>query len=224
MTLYDINDSRDNCGFGLIAHMSGKPSHRIVRTGIYGLSRMSHRGGIAADGRTGDGCGILLSRPDSFFKAVALENGWSLGSRYGVGMVFLPRQQTRRKTAVQVMEEELQKETLTVDGWREVPINIEVLGELAASTLPHIAQVFVSGPSGWGAKDLERRLYMVRRRIEKRLQDDDFYVVSLSGVVTIYKGLCRPEDLNVFYPDLADLRMQSSICLFHQRFSTNTLP
>ncbi len=224
MTLYDSNDSRDSCGFGLIAHMSGKPSHRIVRTGIYGLSRMSHRGGIAADGRTGDGCGILLSRPDSFFKAVALENGWSLGSRYGVGMVFLPRQQARRKTAVQAMEEELQKETLTVDGWREVPVNVEVLGELAASTLPHIAQVFVSGPSGWGAKDLERRLYMVRRRIEKRLEDDDFYVVSLSGVVTIYKGLCRPEDLNVFYPDLADLRMQSSICLFHQRFSTNTLP
>jgi len=225
MAIYDRNEVKDNCGFGLIAHMSGKSSHKIVRTAITALSRMSHRGGIAADGRTGDGCGLLMEKPDSFFQAVAKENGWNLGSRYGVGMLFLSQDREKADKTRRIIDEELTHETLTVAGWRDVPINSEVLGELAKETLPQIAQVFVSAPSGWGSKDLERRLFMVRRRIEKRIKDDpDFYVVCLSNVVTIYKGLCRPVDLNSFFPDLADLRMQASICLFHQRFSTNTLP
>jgi glutamate synthase (NADPH/NADH) large chain len=225
MAIYDSNEIKENCGFGLIAHMSGKSSHRLVRTAISSLSRMSHRGGLAADGRTGDGCGILMQKPDTFFQALAQENGWNLGSRYGAGMIFLSRDPVKAERAIETINAELQLETLTVVGWRDVPINPEVLGEIAAATLPRIAQVFVTGPSGWGSKDLERRLYMVRRRIEKSVTDDpDFYVVCLSNVVTIYKGLCRPVDLNSFFPDLADLRMQSSICLFHQRFSTNTLP
>jgi len=225
MAIYDRNVFKDNCGFGLIAHMSGKASHRIVRTGISALSRMSHRGGIAADGRTGDGCGLLLQKPDSFFRAIAQENKWNLGTRYGVGMVFLSPDKKLADQAIKTINEELTNETLTVAGWRDVPINPEVLGEVAASSLPRIAQVFINGPSGWGAKDLERRLFMVRRRIEKKIVDDpDFYIACLSNVVTIYKGLCRPIDLNSFYPDLADLRLQASICLFHQRFSTNTMP
>ena len=225
MALYNKNEIRDNCGFGLIAHMAGKPSHKIVRTAISALSRMSHRGGIAADGKTGDGCGLLLQKPDSFFQQIAAENGWNLGARYGVGMVFLSMQQEKEASAKKVIEEELTQETLTVEGWRKVPVVGEVLGELARETLPQIAQVFISAPSGWGTKDFERRLYMVRRRIEKRITDDeDFYIVSLSNSVTVYKGLCRPVDLPKLYPDLADLRMGSSICLFHQRFSTNTLP
>ena len=225
MAIYNRNEVKDNCGFGLIAHMAGQASHRIVRTAIGALSRMSHRGGIAADGRTGDGCGLLMQKPDSFFQALAKENSWNLGNRYGVGMIFLSQDQKKRKTAVGIINEELQSETLTVAGWRDVPVNPEVLGDVARSSMPAIAQVLVTGPSGWGTKDLERRLYMVRRRIEKRIvDDDDFYIASLSNVVIIYKGLCRPIDLNTFYPDLADLRMQASICLFHQRFSTNTLP
>lgn len=225
MTLYNSRDSKDNCGFGLIAHSSGKASHKIVRTAISALSRMSHRGGIAADGRTGDGCGVLMQKPDSFFRAIAEEKGWSLGARYGVGLFFLPREKSAENEALTIINEELEKETLSVAGWRDVPINPDVLGEVASESLPHISQVFVSAPSGWGSKDLERRLYMVRRRIEKRLEHQhDCYAVCLSNVVTIYKGLCRPVDLNIFFPDLADLRMQSSICLFHQRFSTNTLP
>ncbi len=225
MPIYNRNEIKDNCGFGLIAHMSGKASHRIVRTAIGALSRMSHRGGIAADGRTGDGCGLLMQKPDSFFQALARENGWNLGNRYGVGMIFLSQDKEKREKAVDIINEELQSETLTVAGWRDVPVNSEVLGDVALSSMPAIAQVMVTGPSGWGSKDLERRLYMVRRRIEKRITDDvDFYIASLSNVVIIYKGLCRPLDLNSFYPDLADLRMQASICLFHQRFSTNTLP
>ncbi len=225
MAIYDKTEVKDNCGFGLIAHMAGKASHRIVRTAIVALSRMSHRGGIAADGKTGDGCGLLLQKPDSFFQAIAQENDWNLGSRYGVGMIFLSQDKEKANNAVDIIIEELASETLSVVGWRDVPLNPEVLGDLARNTMPRIKQIFVNAPSGWGVKDLERRLYMVRRRIEKRITDDpDFYVVCLSNVVTIYKGLCRPVDLNSFYPDLADLRMQSAICLFHQRFSTNTLP
>ncbi len=208
----------------MIAHMGGKESHRLVRTAISGLARMEHRGGIAADGKTGDGCGILLKKPDTFFKAVANEMEINLGSRYGVGMVFLSQDSQKASSAKKVIEEEVINETLSVAGWREVPCDPEVLGELAKKSMPRIVQLFINGPSGWGTKDMERRLYMVRRRIEKRIEDEDFYVVSFSNVVVVYKGLCRPRELTQFFLDLADLRMQSSICLFHQRFSTNTLP
>jgi len=225
MAIYTHDQPKDSCGFGLIAHMEGEASHRIVRTGIHSLARMAHRGGIAADGRTGDGCGLLLQKPDSFFKAVAQENNWQLGNRYGVGMLFLSQDSAAAFNAQQVLDEELARETLTVVGWREVPVDPGVLGRLATETMPRIMQVIINAPFAWGATDLERRLYMVRRRVEKLLADDPaFYVVSLSNLVVVYKGLCRPVDLPKFFPDLADLRMQSSICLFHQRFSTNTLP
>jgi glutamate synthase (NADPH/NADH) large chain len=225
MAIYDHSQVKDNCGFGLIAHMDGEASHKIVRTGIHSLARMAHRGGIAADGKTGDGCGLLLQKPDSFFQAIANEQKWKLSNRFAVGMLFLSRDAERAQSSRQIVEAELSRETLTVVGWREVPVDPSVLGELALSTLPKIVQVFVNAPFAWGATDLERRLYMVRRRVEKQLSNDpDFYVASLSNLVVVYKGLCRPADLPKFYLDLADLRMQSSICLFHQRFSTNTLP
>ncbi len=208
-----------------MAHMGGEVSHKLVRTAISSLARMTHRGGIAADGKTGDGCGLLLQKPDSLFQALAEEEGWNLGGRYAVGMVFLSRDETRNDLARQIINQELRKETLTVVAWRTVPVNPEVLGKLARDTMPDIAQVIINGPFGWGSKDLERRLYLVRRRVEKRITDDpDFYIASLSNLVIVYKGLCLPVDLPTFYPDLADYRMQSAICLFHQRFSTNTLP
>ena len=225
MSLYNPNDSRDNCGFGLIAHTHGEASHELVETAICGLDRMKHRGGIAADGKTGDGCGLLLQKPDAFFRTIAQENGWKLSKKYGVGMIFLSRDEALAKAARDVINEELEKETLGVVGWREVPVDHSVLGELALTGVPQIEQVFVNAPAGWRKRDLERRLYMVRRRAEKRLeQDPDFYVACLSGLVTIYKGLVMPEDLPAFYSDLADERMKSAICVFHQRFSTNTLP
>ncbi len=225
MAIYDSAQDKDNCGFGLIAHMDGEASHKIVRTGIYSLARMDHRGGIAADGKTGDGCGLLLQKPDAFFQSLAKEMKINLGHRYAVGMFFLSPDAKLAEAAKKMIDKELSRETLTVVGWREVPINPDVLGDVARSTLPQIFQVIINAPFAWGATDLERRLYMVRRRVEKQLVGDpDFYVVSLSNLVVVYKGLCRPADLPKFYPDLADLRMQSSICLFHQRFSTNTLP
>ncbi len=225
MPVYDRGEFRDNCGFGLIAHMDGEASYRLVRTAISALDRMDHRGAIGADGKTGDGCGLLLQKPDSFFQAVAREQGWNLSSRYGVGMVFLGHGAQKLARVQEVFEEEIAAETLSIAGWREVPVDPSVLGDIARDSLPLIMQVFVNGQYGWGPRDFERRLFMVRRRIEKRITDDpDFYIPCLSNLVMIYKGLCRPGDLPQFYRDLGDLRMQASICLFHQRFSTNTLP
>lgn len=222
--LYDASKQRDNCGFGLIAHIEGEPSHKVVRTAIHGLSRMQHRGAILSDGKTGDGCGLLLQKPDRFFRLVAEEQEWRLAKNYAVGMLFLSQDEKEAKASRAIVEEELQRETLSVVGWRVVPTNPDMLGEIALSSLPRIEQIFVNAPAGWRSIDMERRLFMARRRIEKRVSDSDFYVCSLSNVVTIYKGLCMPVDLPRFYLDLADLRLESSICLFHQRFSTNTVP
>ena len=224
MQLYDHTYQKDNCGFGLIAHQHGEKSHKLVKTAIHALDRMQHRGGIAADGKTGDGCGLLMQKPDSFFRAVAEENNWQLGRKYAVGMIFLNPDPIQANASKKILEEELARETLTLVGWRVVPTDISTLGEIAKSNLPAIEQVFVDAPTGWRNRDLERRLYMARRRAEKRISDDRFYVASLSCLVTIYKGLMMPVDLPNFYLDLADIRMQTAICLFHQRFSTNTSP
>ncbi len=191
--LYDKSLERDNCGFGLIAHIEGEPSHKVVRTAIHALARMQHRGAILADGKTGDGCGLLLQKPDRFFRIVAQERGWRLAKNYAVGMLFLNKDPELAAAARRIVEEELQRETLSIVGWRDVPTNEGVLGEIALSSLPHIEQIFVNAPAGWRPRDMERRLFIARRRIEKRLEaDKDFYVCSLSNLVNIYKGLCMP--------------------------------
>lgn len=225
MALYDPSLEKDNCGFGLIAQMEGQPSHKLVRTAISALDRMTHRGGIAADGKTGDGCGLLLQKPDSYLRIIAEENNFNLGKQYAIGMIFFSQDPIKAQSAQEIVNKELAQETLTVAGWREVPTNTEVLGPIAKNSVPNIQQVFISAPAGWRERDIERRLYIARRRIEKQITEDkDFYICSLSTQVMVYKGLCMPADLPRFYLDLADLRMESAICLFHQRFSTNTQP
>ncbi|PML50404.1 glutamate synthase large subunit [Vibrio lentus] len=225
MALYDPSLEKDNCGFGLIAQMEGQPSHKLVRTAISALDRMTHRGGIAADGKTGDGCGLLLQKPDSYLRIIAEENNFKLGKQYAVGMIFFSQDPIKAQSAQDIVNKELAQETLTVAGWRVVPTNTDVLGPIAKDSVPNIKQVFISAPAGWRERDIERRLYIARRRIEKQITEDkDFYICSLSTQVMVYKGLCMPADLPRFYLDLADLRMESAICLFHQRFSTNTQP
>ncbi|MGB2147262.1 MAG: glutamate synthase large subunit [Vibrio toranzoniae] len=225
MALYDPSLEKDNCGFGLIAQMEGQPSHKLVRTAISALDRMTHRGGIAADGKTGDGCGLLLQKPDSYLRIIAEENNFKLGKQYAVGMIFFSQDPIKAQSAQDIVNKELAQETLTVAGWRVVPTNTAVLGPIAKDSVPNIQQVFISAPAGWRERDIERRLYIARRRIEKQITEDkDFYICSLSTQVMVYKGLCMPADLPRFYLDLADLRMESAICLFHQRFSTNTQP
>jgi glutamate synthase (NADPH/NADH) large chain len=225
MALYNHQQARENCGFGLIAHLEGQASHRIVRTAISGLDRMQHRGGISADGKTGDGCGLLMQKPDAFFRAIAAEQGWTLGKMYGVGMLFLSQDPVKAQHAMQLAEQEIMRETLSLVGWRQVPIDEQVLGPIARDSMPNIMQVLVSAQPGWSDHDLERRLYMLRRRLEKQLEhDNDFYIPSFSGLVMVFKGLMMPADLPRFYLDLADVRMETAICVFHQRFSTNTMP
>ncbi|MCG9545464.1 glutamate synthase large subunit [Vibrio sp. Isolate33] len=225
MALYDPSLEKDNCGFGLIAQMKGQPSHKLVRTAISALDRMTHRGGIAADGKTGDGCGLLLQKPDSYLRIIAEENNFNLGKQYAVGMIFFSQDPIKAQSAQDIVNKELAQETLTVAGWRVVPTNTDVLGPIAKDSVPNIQQVFISAPAGWRERDIERRLYIARHRIEKQITEDkDFYICSLSTQVMVYKGLCMPADLPRFYLDLADLRMESAICLFHQRFSTNTQP
>jgi glutamate synthase (NADPH/NADH) large chain len=225
MALYHHSQARENCGFGLIAHLEGAASHRIVRTAINGLDRMQHRGGISADGKTGDGCGLLMQKPDSFFRAIAEENGWNLAKKYGVGMIFLSQDPEKAALAKAIINKEIARETLSLVVWRNVPVDSSVLGPLALDSMPHIEQVIVNAPHGWGDHDLERRLYMVRRRVEQQLAaDTDFYIPSFSSLVTVFKGLMMPADLPRYYTDLADIRMETAICVFHQRFSTNTMP
>lgn len=139
--LYDKSLEKDNCGFGLIAHIEGEPSHKVVRTAIHALARMQHRGAILADGKTGDGCGLLLQKPDRFFRIVAEERGWRLAKNYAVGMLFLNQDPEKAAASRRIVEEELQRETLSIVGWRNVPTNEGVLGEIALSSLPRIEQI-----------------------------------------------------------------------------------
>ncbi len=225
MSLHQHDDVRDNCGFGLIADINGAARHDLISTAVTGLDRMQHRGGIGADSKTGDGCGLLLQMPEQFFRDYAKAQGWGLSKKFAVGTVFFARNRDQREAARTLIQQELQKETLEVTGWRKVPTNNDVLGEGAKQSEPVIEQVLVSAPPGWRKKDIERRLYMARRRVEKHISDPDIlYIASLSSLLLVYKGLMMAGDLPRYFPDLADPALKTSICLFHQRFSTNTQP
>ena len=224
--LYHPEFEHDGCGFGLIAHMDGQSSHWLVSTAIASLARLTHRGAIAADGKTGDGCGLLLRKPESFLRQVAAEQGIRLSPCYAVGMVFLNPDSRPAGTARRRLEEELAAEGLAVCGWRPVPTDPDACGAEALKSMPRIEQVFVNAPENMDEAAFERHLYIARRRCEKAIEVDDefFYVASLSSRVVAYKGLVMPANLPVFYADLNDNRLESILCVFHQRFSTNTWP
>ncbi len=223
--LYNPADGRDNCGFGLIAHMKGERSHRLLQTAIESLTCMTHRGGIAADGKTGDGCGLLLQFPAEFLRAIALESfDTEPAAVFGVGMCFLNSDPDRAAAARRMVREVCEGEQLRVLGWREVPIDPSCCGDIALRSLPKIEQVFIDSP-GLDKAALNNKLFVARKKIEKTIVgDDDFYIASMSASVLSYKGLFMPADLPQFYADLGDPRLETSICVFHQRFSTNTLP
>jgi len=224
--LYRPNFEKENCGFGLIANMDGKASHWLVSTAIDALARLTHRGAVAADGKTGDGCGLLLKKPDSFLRAIASEKGFKLADLYATGMVFLNTDAALAAQARSTLENELKKEGLEVLGWRVVPTNTDACGEEALESLPQIEQIFINAAAGMDETTFERHLYIARRRSEKAIEanDDMFYVPSLSSRVISYKGLVMPEYLPVFYEDLGNKNLQSATAVFHQRFSTNTWP
>jgi glutamate synthase (NADPH) large chain len=223
--LFRPEEFRDNCGFGLIAHTSGDASHRLLQTAIESLTCMTHRGGIAADGKTGDGCGLLMQMPNSFMRTLAREHfGAELSDSFAIGQIFLSADEARAKAARAATEKALTDQGLKVLGWRVVLTDDSVCGEIALKTLPQIEQVFIDA-AGLSEVELSTGLFVARRKAEIACEgDEDYYIASLSGKVIAYKGLVMPVDLPRFYLDLADERLETAICVFHQRFSTNTMP
>ncbi len=223
--LYHPEEFKDNCGFGLIAHMTGVPSHHLLQTAMQALTCMTHRGGINADGKTGDGCGLLMQKPDQFLRAMAQEHfAVELPKQYAVGMVFFNQDPVKAEAARANMDREIVAAGLKLVGWRKVPIDTSVLGRLALERLPQIEQVFIGG-EGLSDQEFAIKLFSARRRSSvANAHDADHYICSFSHKTIIYKGLMMPRDLAAFYPDLGDERLQTAICVFHQRFSTNTLP
>ena len=223
--LYNPEEFRDNCGFGMIAHQQGVPSHKLLQTAVESLTCMTHRGGIAADGKTGDGCGLLLQMPTPFMRSAAREIlGRDLKNTFAVGMVFMSRVVEAQARVRAAFEAAAQEFDFNVATWRVVPTQPDVCGEIALEQLPQIEQVFLEADDA-SHEEVAAKLFMIRRRVEMTMADDqDFYICSLSDRVISYKGLVMPADLEHFYPDLGDESLETAICVFHQRFSTNTLP
>ena len=221
----------DACGVGLVAATDGKPSRRVVQSAIDALKAVWHRGAVDADGKTGDGAGIHVDLPVRFFDdAIAAGGHKALPNRLAVGMVFLPRTDLgAQETCRTIVESAIIEAGYTIYGWRQVPVDVSVIGVKAQSTRPEIEQIMIAGPlpGDVDEAEFEKNLYLVRRRIEKRViaaQIQGFYICSLSCRSIIYKGLFLAESLSVFYPDLVDQRFESRVAIFHQRYSTNTFP
>jgi glutamate synthase (NADPH) large chain len=221
----------DACGVGLVAATDGKASRRVVEAAIEALRAVWHRGAVDADGKTGDGAGIHVDLPVRFFDdAIAASGHKVLPGQLAVGMMFLPRTDLGAQEACRtIVEAEIIGAGYTIYGWRQVPVNVAVIGDKAQRTRPDIEQIMIAGPLAeeQSPEEFEKQLYLVRRRIEKKVvaaQIADFYACSLSCRSIIYKGLFLAESLSEFYPDLTDKRFESRVAIFHQRYSTNTFP
>jgi glutamate synthase (NADPH/NADH) large chain len=225
--LYDPLLEHDACGVGCVVAIDGKPRREVVVKGIEALKAVWHRGAVDADGKTGDGAGIHIQIPQDFFKE-QIKGAVDAGHRIAVGMVFLPRASYAQQEACRTLvESEVLSFGYTIRGWRQVPVDTSVLGEKAAATRPEIEQIIIGNRKGVDDDAFERDLYIIRRRIEKQALAEnitDFYICSLSCRSIIYKGLFLAQALAEFYPDLNDERFVSSFALFHQRYSTNTMP
>jgi glutamate synthase (NADPH) large chain len=228
--MYDPASEHDACGVGVIASLRGAPSRRVVTAAIEALKAVWHRGAVDADGKTGDGAGMMLDIPRAFFEEHIERTGHAPKSGLlAVGQVFLPRTKLAdQESCRQIVESEILRFGYDIYGWRQVPINTAVIGAKAAASRPEIEQVLIHNPKlDENQADFERTLYIIRRRIEKAVvqaQVPDFYICSLSSRVIVYKGLFLAELLSDFYPDLCDARFVSRFAVYHQRYSTNTFP
>ncbi|MBB3877605.1 glutamate synthase large subunit [Sphingomonas pseudosanguinis] len=221
----------DACGVGMVAATDGQPSRRVVQSAIDALKAVWHRGAVDADGKTGDGAGLHVDLPHRFFDdAIAASGHKVLPNRLAVGMIFMPRTDLgAQETCRTIVESVIIEAGYTIYGWRQVPVDVSVIGLKAQATRPEIEQIMIAGPmpDEVDAAEFEKNLYLIRRRIEKRViaaQISGFYICSLSCRSIIYKGLFLAESLSVFYPDLQDHRFESRVAIFHQRYSTNTFP
>ena len=223
--LYDPRFEHDNCGIGAVANIKGIKTHKTVDQALHIVENLEHRAGKDAEGKTGDGVGIMLQISHRFFKKAASQAGITLGDEreYGIGMFFFPQDELARKQAMKMFEIIVKKEGLTFLGWRKVPTAPEVLGKKAVDVMPYIAQGFVAKPDNVKkGLDFDRKLYVVRRVFEQ--SNEDTYVVSLSSRTIVYKGMFLVGELRLFFADLQDKDYESAIAIVHSRFSTNTNP
>jgi glutamate synthase domain-containing protein 2/glutamate synthase domain-containing protein 1/glutamate synthase domain-containing protein 3 len=226
--LYDRQFEHDACGLGTVVHLDGVASHSVVEQALEVLERLDHRGATGSDPETGDGAGILLQMPHRFLARVAAEEGIDLppAGDYGIGMVFLPQDATLRLRCEEIAVRIVAEEGHRAVGWRDVPVDNTAIGPVARSSAPVIRQLIVERRHG-KQDAFERKLYVIRRRIEKTVQasvmQDTFAIVSLSTKTIVYKGLLRATQVTAYYPDLADRDVESALALVHSRFSTNTM-
>jgi len=230
--LYEPSLERDACGIGFVANVTGKKSHDIIIKGIEILVNLTHRGACGCDPETGDGAGVLIQIPHEFFARECSSLGISLPApgEYGVGMVFLPVERHDRLHVEGILERIIREEGLNVLGWRDTPVEANAIGRIARASQPYIQQVFVGRALGMTREELDRKLYVVRKRAEAEVAGSDlkekgfFYIPSFSTRTIVYKGLLLAPQISRFYKDLSDPDAISALCLVHQRFSTNTFP
>ena len=229
--LYDPANEHDACGVGFVAHIKGNKSHSIVKQGLTILDNIVHRGAVGADPKAGDGAGILMQIPDAFFRAV-VDFTLPAEGEYGVGMLFMPKDESQRETLAALVEAVIAEEGQRVLGWRTVPVDPSDLGESVKPTEPAIRQIFIAAGSETQAENaLERKLFVIhkvigiRARQQQLIKDNsEFYINSMSTRTIVYKGMLLAEQVGEYYLDLKDERVVSAISLVHQRFSTNTFP
>jgi glutamate synthase (NADPH/NADH) large chain len=220
--LIDARFDHDSCGVGFVASVEAAASHTILQQALTALGRLAHRGAVAADGKSSDGVGLMTGVPKALL-AEAMGLKLAANQELGVGMLFLPADETRAETA---LEQCIAAQGMKVAGWRDVPINVEVLGEIALSTMPKIRQVLVLDASDKIAGTMERRLYLARKHFERMFEQWEVtgYICSLSSKTLVYKAMCAGRLLADFYPDLASELYTTPFAIFHQRYATNTLP
>ena len=228
--LYNPENEHDNCGAGFICSLQGKKTNDVIHKALDILVKLEHRGAVSADGKTGDGAGILIEIPHTFLKS---QCHFELpeANKYAVGMVFLPKKENQRNYCIAVFEDTLKKQDLKVLGWRKVPVNESIVGFVASQSEPTIMQVFVSrGEKQLSDAEFNTKLFIARKTAEHSIYDSKlsqssyFYLPSFSTHTLIYKGLLIPEDIKSYYKDLSDPLVVTRLALVHQRFSTNTFP
>ena len=227
--LYSPEFEHENCGAGFICNLKGEKTNQIIHDALEILVKLEHRGGVSSDGKTGDGAGLLIDIPHDYFKSVC---DFELPEQrsYAVGMVFLPKVANQYTFCKTTFEKEIKAQGLQILGWRDVPVDSSVLGEIAKSSEPNIEQVFIAQDDNLDEATFRAKLYAARKiaehtiRNSKMSEADYFYVASLSNTTLIYKGIIMPEDIGPYFTDLQQPNLVTRLALVHQRFSTNTMP
>ena len=227
--LYLPEFEHENCGAGFICNLKGEKTNQIIHDALEILVKLEHRGGVSSDGKTGDGAGLLIDIPHTYFNRVCSFN-LPNQRQYAVGMVFLPKNTNQYNFCKNTFEKEIIAQGLLVLGWREVPVDSSQLGKIALASEPNIEQLFIGKTEKITEANFKAKLYAARKITEHAIANSKmsesayFYVSSLSTTTLIYKGIIMPEDIGPYYKDLQETDLVTRLALVHQRFSTNTMP